>query len=238
MMLTIARLTAYHLHLFLRSYRYFAPITFYLIIIVWIYSVVPNPVMGSYSTTAVLLYLFASWLGINFFFTEPQIQQTLTAIHARRRSYYAVSRILSAWIMAVPLALAALCYPLIRGAFKENASLQQLAASLYGHLLLALLGVLLAYLVVELSGFKLISTLGWLFIAIALSLATISISEELPESLRWLLWLLPPASSIMRGLTIFDQLDALGTAAAFGFPLLYVILLSIFAISLPRLRKQ
>jgi len=140
--------------------------------------------------------------------------------------------------MAVPLALAALYYPLIRGAFKENASLQQLVVSLYGHLLLALLGILLAYLVFELSGIKLISTLGWLFIVLALSLAAFSISEKLPESLRWLLWVLPPASSIMRGLTNFDQLDALGTASTFGFPFLSVILLSIFAICLPRLRKQ
>ncbi|GMK37054.1 hypothetical protein PCCS19_01070 [Paenibacillus sp. CCS19] len=85
-MLTITRLTVYQLQLFLSSYRYFAPITFYLIIIVWIYSVVPNPVMGSYSATAVLLYLFASWLGLNFFFSEPQIQQTLTVILARRRT--------------------------------------------------------------------------------------------------------------------------------------------------------
>ncbi|RXZ79017.1 hypothetical protein EBB07_24510 [Paenibacillaceae bacterium] len=233
----LRRLVDFQMAMYVRSYRNFLPMAVYLIAIVWIYSVVPNPIMSSYSATAVLLYLTAAWLGISFYFTEPHMQQNMTYLHTRPRLLYGISRILTAWLTCVPLAVFAMIYPLLRGAFIERATILHVFTAVYAHLLLALLGVLLAALVCRLTGSRLIVTLGWLLIMLALSLSTGPLGESLPGVIRFIVWLLPPASLVMTAMMQFGEPHS-SLLAGLIYPLIYTCALLLATLWLSERRGE
>jgi len=219
------RLVNYQLLQFSRSYRYFTPMALYLIVLIWIYSIIPNPVMSSYAATAIILYLISSWLGLNFYFVEPEVQQQLTIMHARSSIHYYWSRMLTAWITTIPLSLAAVYFPMIRGAFKRHVSIGESLFVLYGHLILALLGVVLAAFLYEWFGNRFISTIGGLLLLLTLSVCSSVIGEALPAWLRPLAWLLPPAGFVM------ERWNTVDTAVEGAGPLLWSTLYTLVAMA-------
>nr|WP_144921905.1 hypothetical protein [Paenibacillus bovis] len=57
-------LIKYSLHDYVRSHKYFAPISTYIILIIVFYTYKPNPVLDSYAVTASMLYVVSAWLCI------------------------------------------------------------------------------------------------------------------------------------------------------------------------------
>jgi hypothetical protein len=223
-------LITYLLKDFFRSYRYFVPSSFYLIFVVWIYTHVPNPVMPSYATTSIILYLFSSWLAMNFLTSEPNVQQQITLIHSRSKRLYAISRITAIWMITLAFAVFAVVYPLFRGAFDQQVTWLQMTVALYGHLLLALMGIVSASLFHSLFRLKFIYSLGGLLICLVVSIAVGGMEERLPEQMAFILWLLPPAAELMYGLSNFDDLSLANSLLYQGYPFLYLLLYSAFVI--------
>jgi hypothetical protein len=223
-------LITYLLKDFFRSYRYFVPSLFYLIFVVWMYTLVPNPVMPSYATTSIILYLISSWLTMNFLTSEPNVQQQITLLHSRSKRLYAISRITAIWMITLAFAVFAVVYPLFRGAFDQQATWLQLMVALYGHLLLALMGIGSASLFHSLFRLKFIYSLGGLLIFLVVSIAAGGMAERLPEQITFVLWLLPPASEVMYGLSNFDDLSMGKSLLYLGYPFLYLVLYNAFVI--------
>jgi hypothetical protein len=216
-------LIGYLLQDFFRSYRYFVPSMFYLIIVVWIYSVVPNPIMSSYSTTSVILYMFSAWLAMNFLISEPKVQQQITVLHIRSKLRYAFGRILAVWLITTVLALFAVIYPTLSGAFDQSVTGLQMLIALYAHLLLALVGIISAFIFHSLFRLKFIYSLGGLLLCLVISLAAGGIGEWLPEQFSFLAWLLPPAAKIMFAMTNFEELSVSKSVLYLGYPLIYLL---------------
>ena len=74
----------YMLASYTRSYRYFAPMAFMLISVVFIYSYRPNPIMDSYAVTAAFLFVGSAWLGLNFLNHDQGRQTMLLIVHSGR----------------------------------------------------------------------------------------------------------------------------------------------------------
>lgn len=231
-------LIRYQLQLFARSYRYFAPMTLYLIFIAWIYSMIPNPVMSSYASTSVCLFLVAAWLSFNFYSTEPPTQQQLTLMHSRSGIRYHASRMATVWVAAFPLTLFAVLYPIIRGSFDRAPTAIEMAVSLYGHLLFTWMAIVLTALFCSKIGTQLISKLGGLVLALTLSLAVPGLAEWLPSPLQWLLWVVPPASPIIDTLMNFDALGEAPAIAKLVWPSLYTLALSLLTVVYLQIRRK
>jgi hypothetical protein len=225
-------LIGYLLHDFFRSYRYFMPSMFFLIFIVWMYSDVPNVIMPSYSTTSIILYMFSAWLAMSFLVSEPKVQQQITVLHIRSKLRYAVGRILAVWVITAALALIAIMYPIIFGAFDQSVTGLQWVIALYVHLLLALLGILSACIFHSLFRLKFIYSLGGLLLCLSISLAAGGIEARLPAYLNFIVWLLPPAGEIMIGLNKFEELSVAKVIVYLGYPLLYILPYSYLTIRL------
>jgi hypothetical protein len=223
-------LIAYLLKDFFRSYRYFVPSLFYLIIVVWMYTFGPNPVMPSYATTSIILYLISSWLAMNFLTSEPNVQQQITLLHIRNQRVYAISRITAIWTITLAFAIFAVVFPLFRGAFDQQVTWLQLIVALYGHLLLALMGIISASIFHSLFRLKFIYSLGGLLICLVVSIAVGGMAERLPEQIAFILWLLPPAAEVMYGLSNFDELSLGKSLLYLGYPFLYLLPYSAFVI--------
>ncbi|GIP33277.1 hypothetical protein [Paenibacillus sp. J2TS4] len=237
-MKSMLALIRYQLQLFARTYRYFAPMSLYLIFIAWIYSMIPNPVMSSYASTSVCLFFVAAWLAFNFYAAEPPAQQQLTLMHSRGGIRYHASRMATVWVAAFPLTLFAVLYPIIRGSFDRAPTAIEMAVSLYAHLLFTWMAIVLTALFCSKIGTQLISKLGGLVLTMIMSLAVPGLNEWLPYPLRWLLWVLPPASLLIDSLMNFDTLGELETIAKLGWPLLYTMVLFLLTIVYLQVRRK
>jgi hypothetical protein len=223
-------LIGYLLHDFIRSYRYFMPSMLYLVYVVWMYTTIPNIIMPSYSATAVILYMISAWLGMNFLVSEPKVQQQITVLHIRSKLRYAIGRILVVWTITAALALIAVIYPVVFGAFDQSVTGLQLVIALYTHLLLALLGILSACIFHSLFRLKFIYSLGGLLLSLAISLAAGGIEARLPEYLSFVVWLLPPVGKMMFALHNFEEISVAKGIVYLGYPLLYALPYSYVAI--------
>lgn len=82
---------------YMLSYRFFAPLTIFAFTVTFIYGVVPNPIMPSYSFTASALFVIAGWIGIGYIDLEHDSQQMITVLRMRSFRYYYAMK------LAVPL---------------------------------------------------------------------------------------------------------------------------------------
>jgi len=207
----------------------------YLGIVVWIYSVVPNPVLESYSSSATLLFAVTGWLTLNLLRTEPAVQGQLTVLHAGSRVRYEAARLLAAFFLTVILGVFALLYPVARGAFQHKPSGFELISGLYGHVSLSLVMILLVWhLALAPRSYRdlLLSQL----LVLAAALAGKGIEEWLPRALRPAAWLIPPVFRVNDALlnqSLYPTARYLGLMAA---PAVYALILA--ALGFWRLGRQ
>lgn len=209
-------LIVYLLQDFWRSHRYFMPTALYLIFVLWLYSVEPNPVMESYGVTVAVLFVIGIWFSRLLEGTEPDRQRELTVLHVGGYGRFALGRIAVLGLFGLGFSLFAVLVPMLKGAFDRQATFTELALALYGHELAFLLGAALGWAVLSRSG-KLSAELGLSMLGAGLSLAAGGIEGMLPAGLGWSSWVLPPGYRIVELLMKFHALGA----AARWFYLLY-----------------
>ncbi|MFB9276801.1 hypothetical protein ACFQMJ_30655 [Cohnella cellulosilytica] len=220
-----------------RSYRYVGPLLAFAIFLVFIYGVVPNPVMPSYSLTVSLTFLTAAWLGFGFVDAEDETQQLVGVLHSGGWMAYHVGR----WLLMAGacglLTLVATFYPIVLEKFDRQPGVGEILAGLAGHMGLALLGVGISYLFTC----KLIGKLNYaiigLVLALSLSFAAGGIRDSLPESAGFVVHLLPPVFSLI---DVFNRYETVSTAeAAFALlaPPIYSLILGVVYLRLMKIRR-
>lgn len=75
-------LIGYFLHSYTVSQRFFGPVAGVIIAVLILYSYKPNPVMSSYSATAVFLFIACAWLGLSFLNHEQAVQKQVVIVQA------------------------------------------------------------------------------------------------------------------------------------------------------------
>lgn len=193
---------------YVRTYRYIGPLLVYVLALLFIYSVVPNPVMPSYSLTASLLFAIATWLGFGYVDAEDATQQQIGMLHAGSPVKYYVCKL--AVMLAAALILAAIttAYPIAFAKFDRQPALGEAMSAFVGHAGLAALGIVVSFLFTYRLVRKLSHAVVGLFLTVALSFASGGIGNALPDAIRFVVWLLPPVFPVMDAFNRYEEFSA------------------------------
>ncbi|WP_151735320.1 hypothetical protein [Paenibacillus tengchongensis] len=214
----------YYHRYYLRSYRYTAPLTVFLIAMFFLYGVVPNPVMDSYAASATLLFLIAAWLCYGFVDLEDDTQQVITFLHSGKLALLYTAKLIYVWLFTVPLSVFAIVYPIIFDKFAYTPSLRQALTALGCHQLAALLGITLAaWFNAKLFRTGLISFLS-LCTVLAVALGGQGIINRTFPAMSWVI---PPYPAIMYVLNDHPQAELAAPPQGIWYLALYIIMLAV-----------
>lgn len=185
------------------------------------YSYKPNPIIDSYSFTALSLFFISALLCVSVFSTESSVQKNVTLIHTGSAPKYYLSKLLSVWLICFILALFTFLYPIIFGMFGESITLLVGVFALINHLLLATLGICVGSFFTREFMKNSINAIGGLWFVLLLSIPYDSLAERLPVLARPILWILPPS---IHTITILESWN--GTTVDFNFllPFIWIII--------------
>ena len=217
-------LVKYSLHNYLRSHKYFPPVSTFIILIFVFYSYAPNPIIDSYAVTAMLLYIISAWICISVLSLDTSVERQLMILHARGKNRYYLSKLISVLLISLLLTFYAFIYPIIFGMFNESVSFTIGLVSMINHIFLAVLGICIASLFSRIITENVINSYGGLALTIILSLAAIGLYNMLPSYLKNIVWLIPPATSTQTPLINWNGENILDLPF---FPFIWIIIYSL-----------
>ena len=207
---------------FMRSYRYGPPTFFYILGIIFVYSVVPNPVMDSYAFSTIFLFIVSTTLCYMIIDIETPNQESITLLHSGSIVKLYLGKLLYSWIFTFPLASYAVLYPALLHRFDRSPSLEELSMAFLYHIASSWLGVALACW----FGSKFIRSRVISFILLSvLIVTTISvqgIENSLPNGIKKAVLLLPPLNTTIetymnyQTATLFTKLAVAGSSFLYG----------------------
>lgn len=214
---------------FLRSYRYGPPTFTFLLGILFVYSVVPNPVMESYAFSVSFLFIISGALSYLLTDLETQNQEAVTALHIGSLWKLTLCKLVYSWIFTIPLAAFAVLYPAIFHKFDRSTALEELGLSFLYHVAASWLGVTLAcWFSSKCIASRVVSFLT-LSIVIVLTLCAQAVEVMLPDALKPSVLLLPPLYSTIMVMSNYDKASPVQKFIAAGAPIGYgIILASLF----------
>lgn len=214
-------LVRYLLADFLRSYRYFMPVLLYGVFVPWLYTLKPNPVLGSYAATSAILFGIGVWFALQLLQSEHIRQQDLTVLHAGGRGRYALGKLAALLVCSLPFALYGVFVPLAMRAFDRPVTASDLLLGFISHELAYALGCWISW--TALLWFRKANTVyGAALLMVVLSLGAGGLEGLVTGWMSPASWLLPPVYRIIRGLTDYESLGAAGRWLYFGYPAVYI----------------
>lgn len=186
-------LIKYSLQDYIRSHKYFPPISTYIILIFVFYTYTPNPIMDSYAVTGLILYVISSWLCVSLLSLDHPVQKQVMILHIKNSTRYYVSKLISVWFISLSLTVYAFLYPIIFNMFNEPVTITIGLVSLVNHIFLATLGICVASLFNRSLMGSPINSTGGLALTLTISVAALGIYEVLPATLKNVVWIIPPA---------------------------------------------
>ncbi|WP_438446585.1 hypothetical protein [Gorillibacterium sp. sgz5001074] len=202
-------LVTYMLHNLMKSGRYFMPSVAFIIIVPWIYTIKPNPVLESYGTTSAILFCAAAWFTMQLWGAETERQMELTVLHAGGIRRYVWGRWIMLGVSGVVFSLYSILVPIGMSAFNRSVTAADLLLAAYAHGTAFLLGSLLVW-GAELLFRKRSTLLGAVLVGVTASLAAGGLHDLLPAWGSWVVWILPPIYKVMEILSVYGSSDRSG----------------------------
>ncbi|AIQ59064.1 hypothetical protein [Paenibacillus borealis] len=221
-------LIGYFLHSYSVSQRYFGPVAGIIIAVLILYSYKPNPVMNSYSATAVFLFVACAWLGLSFLNHEHAVQKQVAIVQLRSARRYSIGGILTLVLLTLLLDLFIVIYPVVTGSFNEPAGLGRILLAFTGHALLGVLGIAISLYLQSSWVSRTSYAAGLMLITIILSVSAGKVAELVPGPIVPVL--LPPVYPVMDAMMNADALPLSSLLGAYAHVLVYIILLTGFYI--------
>ncbi|RUS44258.1 hypothetical protein [Cohnella sp. AR92] len=206
---------------YLRSYRHLLPVCAYVGIIVWVYSVVPNPVMDSYAFTSLLLFFVSAWIGYGFVDLEHEAQRLVTYSRAGSMARYCGAQYLFMMMIAAAFSLLATVYPILFDKFDRTPTLEEALVAAGAHLVLASLGIACAMWFSEKMVASRMTAILGLLLTLAISAGAMGIAEQLPSGAKGILWLLPPVSRVTDVFINYEDSSSIWIVFVLLLPALY-----------------
>lgn len=222
-------LLKYSLHDYLRSHKYFPPISTFLILITVNYSYKPNPIIDSYAVTAIFLYIISAWLCISVLSLDSPVQRQLMILHIGGTNRYYLSKLLSVWLISLILTFYAFIYPIILGMFGESVTFTIGMVTIVNHIFLSILGISIASVFSKIITESAINSYGGLALTITGSLAALGIYDVLPSYLKSIVWIIPPATSTNTTLFNWNGDSILDLSL---FPFIWIVIYALFLLYL------
>lgn len=195
----------YSLQDYVRSHKYFPPISTFFMLIVVFYTYKPNPIVDSYAITALFLFVISAWLCMSVLSLDSSVQRQLMILHLGSSYRYYLAKLLSVALITVLLTVFAFLYPIMFNMFSGSVSPAVGFISFINHLLLAALGICIAAFFSKVMMDSAINAFGGLVLTIILSIAALGIENILPASFKNTVWLLPPATITQRPLIQWEE---------------------------------
>lgn len=188
----------YTLRDYIRSYLIVPPFAIFIIWTMVSYTYVPNPVFSSYAISCATLYFITAWLSINIMNTEESVQQQITIIHAKSFNKVFISKILSILFLTTILSIFAIMYPILIGGFNRSVTVADCLIVFVSLMLISLLSISVTiYFNGILKEQRTLSSWLMLVFLLFVSIVKVGIGNVLPNSITFLLWLLPPSFTIL-----------------------------------------
>ncbi|PLS16041.1 hypothetical protein CVD28_18490 [Bacillus sp. M6-12] len=183
---------SYQLKNYIRSLTFIPPAAAFIIWVAILYAYKNVPILSSYGSSALVLYLIMAWITMGIFKLETETEKHLLLLHLKKKDRYLYGKWISSAIIIVPLFLLAHFLPIITVSYRGTLELEHHGLSLFSHLFMGLLGILAGSLFMgtKLAREKYVWPLAILFLSV--SLAYEQLHEKLPAVFGWLLWALPP----------------------------------------------
>ncbi|WP_410984046.1 ABC transporter permease [Bacillus cereus] len=216
-----------------KSYKYVPPIAMYIVSLLFIYTYKPNPIVATYSETALTLYLLSAWITITLFHTEDPVQEQITLSHTKNIRALYLGKYVTVLLISSVLSLISVISPIIFQMFKEKMTLSLLITGFLSHFSLSILGISITTLFTR-NIIKKAST-AWLSLSLVLliTIASIRLKKDIPE----LLWFFPPINSFMM-LSSHEHNLAIHTLWLTAWALFYSFVLMSFFLYLVRKRRN
>jgi len=222
---------------YLLSFRYFAPLTVYLFAVVFVYGVVPNPIMPSFSFTVTVLFVVSAWIGFGYIDLEHESQQMITRLRFKSFASYYGLKLVPLAALSVVLSVISVVYPTWGDKFTGMPNAQELWTALVCHVGLAGMGSAAGILFTRKWFPKWYIAWGGVVIFVVISLAGSSIVNGAPSSLRFIEWLLPPLFRTMEMLNRYEELTSYEKIMGMAMPYVYsLVLVMIFIAGMSRKR--
>lgn len=193
-------LIMYTLHDYIRSHKYFPPISCFFIVIVVFYVYAPNPVIDSYAVTALFVFIFSTWICMSMMGLDSSVQRQITIVHLKSKHKYYLSKLIAAWLIVVVLIIFTYFFPIIFNKFNEPVTMLVGLVSFLHHILLGTLGIVVASLFSKVVTENTVNGYGGLSVVIIISIAATGIEHTLPGIMKWMIWLIPPAAIVQNPL--------------------------------------
>jgi len=220
----LKELIKYSLHDYIRSHRYFPPVSAFFILVFVYYTYTSNPVIDSYALTAVTLYVISAWICISVLALDPPVQKQLMLLHVKGSNRYYIAKFISVWLISLILAVYAFLYPVVFNLFNEPVTFTIGVISFMNHMLLATLGISVASIFSNSLMKNLINSYGGLALLIVISIAALGIYDVLPASFKNIVWVIPPAIGTQQSLTNWSGESILHLSIV---PFIWVIIYSL-----------
>ncbi|MGE8034639.1 ABC transporter permease [Lysinibacillus sp. KCTC 33748] len=176
---------------YLRTYQYVPPFSIFILCLVVNYTFVPNPILDSYSFTAIILFFLMGWFTITLFHAEDEGQKVITTLHAKSRTHYNLGIFIICVLIGFFLSFVSVVYPTLIGAFGEKPRFIHQLLGFLSHFSLAVLAIALSAIFTrELVKNK--QNTWWGVLGILIVSVVIATLKETILQIKGLIWLLPP----------------------------------------------
>lgn len=108
---------------FIKSFQFIAPIFLYLIWVVGIYIYTDIPILSSYGSTSVGLYIISTWLTITNFKTDSINERYVFYIQLSSKLKYLIFKMTYIFLIVFTLNIISLFYPILLGNFDKSMTL-------------------------------------------------------------------------------------------------------------------
>lgn len=223
---------------FIRSYRFGPPSFIFLAGIIFVYSVVPNPVMESYSFSASFLFVISSMLSYSIIDIETENQEAITITQTGSIIKLYVTKLLYSWLFTLPFAIIAVLYPALFQKFDRVASLEELLMSFVYHASSSWLAVAITcwfsakFIRSRLTSFLLLS------LVIVIAFSAQPIKHLLPDALQYATLIVPPVYYTMDVLYQYENETLLIKCMPIVASLLYGLVSTAIFLAVLKRRKQ
>ena len=176
---------------YLRTYQYVPPFSIFILCLVVNYTFVPNPILDSYSFTAIILFFLMGWFTITLFHAEDEGQKVITTLHAKSRTHYNLGIFILCVLIGLFLSFVSVVYPTLIGAFGEKTRFIHQLLGFLSHFSLSVLAIALSAIFTrELVKNK--QNTWWGVLGILIVSVVIATLKETILQIKGLIWLFPP----------------------------------------------
>ena len=190
---------------YIQSLRFIPPVVIFFTWVFILYSYKNVPILSSYGVSSIAMYFILTWITMSIFSLDEESEKHILMFHIRKKISYLLGKWLTILVLAIPLLLFAIFFPIVAESFKGDMSLNLYIFAFYSHLVFLVFGILVGTLF---SATKL-ATKKYAFLSsvfiIVVSLASESIIEMV-TLFKWILWIVPPVFKVIGYMEGQDQL--------------------------------